>query len=1129
MELDDLCTLECLDESEILNCLKERYSNSQIYTKCGMILVSINPYKNIDLYSEEVASLYRDSIKGLQPHIYKLLEQCIQDQSLLGEHTIIINGDSGSGKTECARRILGYLKIPALEHIDSILEGLGNCKTKFNNNSSRFGKLIRLNEGAKIQTFLLEKARVTEQAIDEQNFHVFYYILAKKNRVFANRFINFQNGPENEKFCARYDEFVEAFSHISIDFYIVEKILFGILYLGSIEIKDNKIVENAELDLAIEYLNLNRLEFENYILKITMKIGEDRVVKPLTIEQSYLTLNSLARQLYSSLFNFIVDKINKSLLQVEVPNIKLNILDIFGFENFESNGLDQFCINWCNERIHDHFVRDTFNYQRNILIKEGVKSEKTLKDCIVEKSSLEVIEKRLGLVDLIDEESFLGGNSNNLQLKIQNYTNLNTKTPNTILFKHYNGNVTYSLCDFVDKNREKSTISMKIFNNIYDNDQNINFGQEFISNFIKTNIASKSLVVEFKNSLNALFNLISKTQIKYVKCIKPNFNKEPDSFNEELVLNQLKNSGIFQAINLSQHLFPYMLHFEDFTNYYPFSDLSESYLTKGNTIVFFNYDGFIDLERRKKEYINTLKSHIRSFARVFINRKYHSNVIMSLKPMNNTDNCLEPKSPEIDLSSQIIREETLNCEKLRESELKCCKMLKIIEADVLVDIETVHSLMKMDTVSELADTNSNLKELVDELKEEVKLLQQVQKCEILLLPNTCKTESDVQNSKNSFGCEDFLQMKEKFRKLVFSEEEASEKMTKSDIFSSLIDLFIHHIPNYTGNSYDSDKILCFSQCVFYILSNSTKELIISDFETFLKEFNGKVTKFQNQKSNLMFFISNLIEFKALFKPYLSLLCCDSTDYVIEQLDSTIKNLTKEFIECTKQAIKCFVPYCILDAESLKKNKRQIFNLKKIFSGPSILKLTGQLETIHRICNYYYLSQNYTFSILSNILTDIDQICFNSLLIRKKFLNIEKCYQIKYNLAEIEKFCFNIGCRELYNNLSYVSEALRIASTLARVELFNRETFDSIYEFNERTCILKTINESFLNEQQINSIIILFNYDTISKLPDLSKRPKFLPSRPLNFQILSNRPISQFTEPIYIPFKSLIKILRLIGD
>lgn len=1128
MELENLCTLERLDDSEVVNSLEKRYEDSLIYTNCGMILVSINPYKPVDLYSAEVASLYRSGMANLQPHVFMLLEQCLKEQDLYGEHTIIINGDSGSGKTECARHILGYLQIPALKHTDNILESLGNCKTKFNNNSSRFGKLIRLNENVKIQTYLLEKSRVSEHSAGEQNFHIFYYILAKKGEIISNDFIKF---PPDENcdisvFLKAYEDLKVSFNQVSIDFELIEKIVLGIVYLGSVIIKNNEIVKTREFNLAVEYLSLRESKLEDFLLRTILKIGNEEIIKANTDKQSLMARNSLARQLYESLFSFVLEKINISLSSVHVPNVKLNILDIFGFENFDTNGLNQFCINWCNERIHHHFVEDTFNYQRNILIQEGVNTENLLKECTISNSSLDLIEMKVGLADLIDEESFINGNANNLQLKIQNYMKLDVTLPNSFEFKHFNGDVIYNLNDFVMKNREKSIIPTSIFNICSSIDYQ---SKEFFSKLISTTRVSKSLVLEFKSSLDNLFGIARNTRVKYIKCIKPNLNKEANSFDVKTVMLQLRNSGIFQAISLSKHLFPYTLLLSDFQNRYPFSDLSESYLTRGNSYVFFNNNGFLDLEERRAKYVENFKTIFRSFFKIVINKKYYKEIILSLKPMSDENNSFEKLS---------------NSESLRKNESVCIEILKSIESDVLEDIDTVHVAIHRNIFIEPKDENVDLKKLVKDLQEEVELLKQLQKCEISSplhelseqAPHPICLGLENDDAVNFLENENFSKIKENFKKVIFSHDLSSEKVSINLIFSSIIDLFIEHTPKYSSASHNADGILCFAQCIFCILSYSRKDQIKNDFQSFMNEWNSKAQTFQRNKSSVMYFLTNIIELKALFNDHIGSstsdlsISNDSLNFIKQELDLSIANLLDHFVILYNEVVKNTIPYCILDSESLKKERKHLLYFRKLFQGPPISKLIEHLQTLHGMCHYYYIPKEFTMSILSSVLTHIDQICFNSLLIRKKFLDLEKCYQIKYNLSEIEKFCFSIGVRDLYSNLAFICEALKVASALSRIETLNAGPNEHFHEINERISILKIVNESFLNEHQINSIIILFNYETIEKLPCFGLRSKFIPLPAIKIPVTNNlKHISQFAEPSYLPPKDLFKILRFIRD
>lgn len=628
MDPDDLCKLKNLDENSLLEALRKRYLNSQIYTNSGLFLISINPYKQIDLYTKEVAEVYRQKAadQGQQPHVYSVIEQCLRDKDVYGEHTIIINGDSGAGKTACARYMLEYLGVPALKDADSILESLGNCKTHLNDNSSRFGKLIRLNKMVKIETYLLERSRVTGYPLGERNFHIFYYILASRKETLTNDYINFDynnassatgdlqqepcsNSFSIESLANSYKNLSDSFARLSIDFKEIEEMLLGIAYLGSVRIEGQAVLKNKKYFSAIKLLRLDERRFDEFLLAKKIKIRtsdkDEVILKRLTESEGYTMRNSLARLLYENLFYYVLSKINAKLSNISLGISQLNILDIFGFENFERNGLDQFCINWCNECIHEHFVQDTFEYQKRILISEGVDSSNVDKllseryrqngrsDCaannlsgaghdigdikICGNKSLESIQKKVGVADLIVEESLINGSASNLALKLQNYAKMKIRPADTLAFEHFNGCVEYSLEDFVEKNREKCSFDFE-FLSLFESQNRCGGFLDFLSSSLVT---CENVVGTFRSSLNHLFGIIKNTRVKYIKCIKPNSSKTPFAFDGELVAKQLRSGGVLESVELSKHLFPYVLDFSAFSARYPFATLSDPSITKG--------------------------------------------------------------------------------------------------------------------------------------------------------------------------------------------------------------------------------------------------------------------------------------------------------------------------------------------------------------------------------------------------------------------------------------------------------------------------------------------------------------------------------------------------------------------
>ena len=363
MNNEDLCKLQNLDNTTLLDTLKARYESTDIYTNCGLLLLSINPYREINLYSDYFKNAYRNhnyADENIKPHIYMVIEKCVRNAKIMGEHSIIISGESGSGKTESTKIILDYLNIHQVHQINTIIEAMGNAKTIYNNNSSRFGKLIRLQKQVKIETFLLETSRVTDQGKDEQNFHVFYYLLAGNNLQLSNSYINYKDID-----VIHFNEYVklkDAFEYVGINFDYIEELLLGILKIGSITINENGILDLDNINEISRTFEIKSSDLIEYLLYKTINAGKEKIRKRISVKDSITLRNSLARVLYSEIFDYIVNGINTFLSHETNPNYNINILDIFGFEDFQNNGLGQFCINWCNEKIYDEFIKRSFNH-----------------------------------------------------------------------------------------------------------------------------------------------------------------------------------------------------------------------------------------------------------------------------------------------------------------------------------------------------------------------------------------------------------------------------------------------------------------------------------------------------------------------------------------------------------------------------------------------------------------------------------------------------------------------------------------------------------------------------------------------------------------------------------------------
>lgn len=1386
----DLCKLKDLDDESLIQALRRRYSSSQIYTNCGLLLISINPYKDIENYNSKIASYYRNKIKHPEPHLYSIVESCIQEEPIYGESTIIIGGESGSGKTECARTILKYLNIGSMDNLDLILESFGNCKTKYNDNSSRFGKLIRINDNkASISIFLLEKTRVTGYKENERNFHIFYYILAAKNISLRNDFINFDakmgvrdlhdnvsvKGSFSDEACKNikdkpldltfsnigsmtktYQEIRKSFEIIGVDFSFVENVLLGILYIGSIEIKNNSIVKNLYFEKTLELLMLDGNDVEDFLLRKILKINNEEIKKPYSQNESLVMRNSLARQIYMQLFNYIVFRVNRYLSGISTETKNLNILDIFGFENFEQNGLDQFCINWCNEKLHDLYVRETFEFQKDILISEDICDKKIVDEirdkCNMRPSSLSAIEKDVGLADLILEESFINGNAKNLGQKIKNVLNLKITPNNKLIFEHFNGEVEYDLDDFLMKNKEKCILSphilMKLDKEIdrqflaskhmneKGESEKLKFSQDSRDQSSQSeNFTSKTfdnlknerpfkqnpkddatesftlrngdnVIGHFKENLDYLFAIIKKTRIKYIKCIKPNNMKLPMQFDENIVYLQLKSSGVLDSICLSRFLYPHSFEIEEFSAKYPFYDFSNSNLViKGKTKVFLNNDALNELELKKTHLVTELANNIKLFSKIcgqklkrikkgdrgkkYLNVFRSSSIAKKIRAANNMrkSKYLEDDKPtnssnkdhsqklcnnersKNDLKYSETNNTDLNATGSSELQTKLDN-IKLLSADQKTDIkdngpedkkseikaEAGNKLDKKAIFNRLAKMKSSIdkyikktiyetstKEIEDKIKDlsfktETGILMERHKVEsnkaepaetsyesyklkklkkdrrlYFSLINKLKNEMIADISKvDKFNKESSRREGEKETELVkienqmlkeiinslkdeldlvkssitskntnneifldrLGDEKSEAKIIRSEflksnknyksfvgdgrktsvynVFGFLMHAYIENSPLYSTTVYSKNEILSLAHTIYDILFLIDQNEIEANFKICIDEIDKRLLDFQENISKATFILSNLIELRSLFQEKYNQMKLQEKsidksaifkeesgnlesqifknyEFILKELELSIKNLFEQICTLQKEGISDLLPFSVLEHQKI-----QDFKTKpkfKLFAPPTISSLVEHLEYFYDLSLYFYLPSSFVLSSTSYVLSHIDQICFNSLLIRKKFLTFEKCYQIKYNLAELEKFCFNIGFRDGFMNLLNISEAINVSCAIARIDagMYDRADPDSRSDnLPEEQSLNEILTSTFLNAPQINSLCLLFEKAILKKLPNDKSLKKFIDEPCVVFPKLNKlTPVACLENPSYLPSKCISNIYKCI--
>lgn len=587
-ETNDLISLIHLHQPAIINVLKERYLKKIIYTNINHILLAINPFEKVTYNLD-------------QPCPEKIADRCLK---INRNHTILINGESGAGKTETSKIILNYLtnnttntslgkKILAT---NIILESFGNAKTIRNHNSSRFGKFIHIyyNKnnivGAQVKTYLLETIRLTHHADKERNYHIFYYLFPN-----YKEFRYLDHNSKNDKYLndkKSFELLKDGFKQIGIKNDIIEQIFNTIkiiVYLGEFPNYANKVSE---------YFNMKEEEYIFMMGNQKIQVNGEDIFKKLSDEQVKVRLDSVARLLYSELFNYIVKNIN-NYLHCGKYDKNINILDIFGFEVFKKNSLEQLCINYTNEKLQNLFNEYIFNREQDLYKNEGLDIESVYFENNDE--TLNLIEGAKNILYKINEvSSFIRGKDKQIIDSIYKINSKyllldNLKKANNIFtINHYAGTVEYNVNNFISKNKNKIDADL------------VNFLNNKKLFYLDELTITKSKVIHvFKKSLNNLVNYIKKTDLHFIRCIKPNDNNLPNNFDDMRILEQLKYNGVVEAVRVSRSGYPIRFNYSEFMkeyNYIKYEDL----IIIGKTKYFLTKDNFNKLDNRRINKLNDM-------------------------------------------------------------------------------------------------------------------------------------------------------------------------------------------------------------------------------------------------------------------------------------------------------------------------------------------------------------------------------------------------------------------------------------------------------------------------------------------------------------------------------------------
>uniref|UniRef100_A0A8C3V6I9 Unconventional myosin-Va n=1 Tax=Catharus ustulatus TaxID=91951 RepID=A0A8C3V6I9_CATUS len=639
---NDLTALSYLHEPAVLHNLKVRFIDSKlIYTYCGIVLVAINPYEQLPIYGEDIINAYSGQNMGdMDPHIFAVAEEAYKQMARDERNqSIIVSGESGAGKTVSAKYAMRYFATVSGSASEAnveekvlasnpIMESIGNAKTTRNDNSSRFGKYIEIGFdkryriiGANMRTYLLEKSRVVFQAEEERNYHIFYQLCAsaalpefKTLRLGNANFFHYTkqggspmiDGVDDAKEMVNTRQACTLLG-ISDSYQMgIFRILAGILHLGNVEFasrdSDSCTVppKHEPLTIFCDLMGVEYEEMSHWLCHRKLATATETYIKPISKLHAINARDALAKHIYANLFNWIVDHVNKALHATVKQHSFIGVLDIYGFETFEINSFEQFCINYANEKLQQQFNMHVFKLEQEEYMKEQIPW--TLIDFYDNQPCINLIEAKMGVLDLLDEECKMPkGSDDSWAQKLYN-THLNKcalfekprMSNKAFIIKHFADKVEYQCEGFLEKNKDTvyeeqikvlKSSKFKLLLELFQDEEKVlsptsatPSGRVPLSRMpIKPAKArpgqaskehKKTVGHQFRNSLHLLMETLNATTPHYVRCIKPNDFKFPFTFDEKRAVQQLRACGVLETIRISAAGFPSRWTYQEFFSRY---------------------------------------------------------------------------------------------------------------------------------------------------------------------------------------------------------------------------------------------------------------------------------------------------------------------------------------------------------------------------------------------------------------------------------------------------------------------------------------------------------------------------------------------------------------------------------
>ncbi|XP_033236825.1 myosin heavy chain, muscle isoform X26 [Drosophila pseudoobscura] len=632
---EDMSNLTYLNDASVLHNLRQRYYHKLIYTYSGLFCVAINPYKRYPVYTNRCAKMYRGKRRNeVPPHIFAISDGAYVD--MLTNHvnqSMLITGESGAGKTENTKKVIAYFatvgastkkedpdakKKGSLEdqvvQTNPVLEAFGNAKTVRNDNSSRFGKFIRIHfgptgklAGADIETYLLEKARVISQQSLERSYHIFYQIMSgsvagvKDICLLSENIYDYHIVSQGKVTVASIDD-SEEFNLTDQAFDIlgftkqekedVYKITAAVMHMGGMKFKQRGREEQAEQDGEEEGGRVSKLfgcdpaELYKNLLKPRIKVGNEFVTQGRNVQQVSNSIGALCKGVFDRLFKWLVKKCNETLDTKQKRQHFIGVLDIAGFEIFDYNGFEQLCINFTNEKLQQFFNHHMFVLEQEEYQREGI--EWTFIDFGMDlQMCIDLIEKPMGILSILEEESmFPKATDQTFSEKLTN-THLGKSAPFQkpkppkpgqqaahFAIGHYAGCVSYNITGWLEKNKDplndtvvdqfKKSQNKLLIEIFADHPGQSGGGEQAKGGRGKKGGGFATVSSAYKEQLNSLMAILRSTQPHFVRCIIPNEMKQPGLVDAHLVMHQLTCNGVLEGIRICRKGFPNRMVYPDF-------------------------------------------------------------------------------------------------------------------------------------------------------------------------------------------------------------------------------------------------------------------------------------------------------------------------------------------------------------------------------------------------------------------------------------------------------------------------------------------------------------------------------------------------------------------------------------